>query len=213
MVQRDKVSVAGIVDLGICNLGSLVSALSRMRLETAVISNNEDLENFSHIILPGVGGFAEAAARLRARGLYVPLRESISSGKPFLGICLGMQLMAEEGFEGIRSIGLRVNQGTVSALQSENGARVPHVGWNSVNFEKFHPVFEGIPDGTDFYFVHGFAVSRESEEEVIARTRHGVSFPSSIGRGSAIGVQFHPEKSQTAGMQLLSNFFEWDGRC
>jgi glutamine amidotransferase len=167
----------------------------------------------SHIILPGVGGFGEAAKRLRGSGLLEAIRDSVSLGKPFLGICLGMQLMAEAGLEGIPSKGIGISKGKVAALKPLNNARVPHVGWNSVHFLKSHPVFQDLPDGTDFYFVHGYALSEFSNEEIIAFTNHGVQFPSSIGSGSAIGVQFHPEKSHTAGMQLLTNFFAWNGRC
>jgi len=207
------VTIAGIVDLGICNLGSLQSALSRLKVETLVITDSKYLDSATHIILPGVGGFGEASKRVSDRGLYDPIRASIASGKPFLGICLGMQLMAEIGLEGERSRGLEITAGTVSPLESSEGVRVPHVGWNSVHLQKPHPVFREIPDGTDFYFVHGFAFSTVLESDLVALTKHGVSFPSSIGAGSAIGVQFHPEKSQKAGAQLLDNFLSWDGRC
>lgn len=206
-------TTVGIVDLGICNLGSLESALSRLRVETTVVTSPESLDHVSHIILPGVGGFAEAAKRIREKGLSSPMLDSINSGKPFLGICLGMQLMAVEGLEGSPSKGLGITAGVVSPLQPIESVRLPHVGWNSVHVQKPHPVFRDIPDGADFYFVHGFAISAVRDSDLIALSKHGVSFPSAIGNGSAIGVQFHPEKSQKAGAQLLSNFLGWDGRC
>lgn len=203
----------GIVDLGVCNLGSLQSALSRLRVETIIITEPEHLDSASHVILPGVGGFGEAASRIRERGLYEPIRGFIASEKPFLGICLGMQLMAEEGLEGGVSQGLAITTGTVSPLEPVESVRLPHVGWNSVYFQRPHPVFLDIPDGTDFYFVHGFAFSAVSDSNLIALSKHGVSFPSAVGVGSAIGVQFHPEKSQKAGAQLLTSFVDWDGKC
>jgi glutamine amidotransferase len=207
------VTIAGIVDLGICNLGSLQSALSRLRVEALVITDPKYLDSATHIILPGVGGFGEASRRISTRGFHDPIRASIASEKPFLGICLGMQLMGEIGLEGEPSRGLGITAGTVSPLDSAEGVRIPHVGWNSVYLQRPHPVFREIPDGTDFYFVHGFAFSTVPEGSLVALTKHGVSFPSSIGEGSAIGVQFHPEKSQKAGAQLLGNFLSWDGKC
>lgn len=206
-------TTAGIVDLGICNLGSLESALSRLRVETKVVTSPESLEAASHIFLPGVGGFAEAAKRIREKGFSSPLREAVDAGKPFLGICLGMQLMGEEGLEGVLSEGLGITKGTVSPLEPVERVRLPHVGWNSVLIQRPHPVFQGIPDGTDFYFVHGFAFETVPNSDLIALSIHGNPFPSAIGKGSAIGVQFHPEKSQSAGAQLLSNFLDWDGKC
>jgi imidazole glycerol-phosphate synthase subunit HisH len=207
------VTTAGIVDLGICNLGSLESALSRLRVDTKVITSPKALDSVTHVILPGVGGFGEAAKRIKENGFYSPLRESIDSGKPFLGICLGMQLMAQDGLEGVPSQGLGITPGTVSPLEPVDGVRLPHVGWNSVSIQMAHPVFVDIPDGTDFYFVHGFAFRTVPDHNLIALTSHGVAFPSAVGQGSALGVQFHPEKSQEAGAQLLRNFLNWDGKC
>lgn len=203
----------GIVDVGVCNLGSLSAALSRLGANPIVLDDAPSLGNVSHLILPGVGGFWEAAKRLRDRGFPESIRASIDSGRPFLGICLGMQLMVETGFEGGQSSGLSVVPGTVSALGPTSEARIPHVGWNSVSLVKRHPVFEGIRDATDFYFAHGYAVSEIPEDNVVGLTEHGTKFPSSISSGSAVGVQFHPEKSQSAGSLLLSNFLAWDGKC
>jgi glutamine amidotransferase len=121
--------------------------------------------------------------------------------------------MTQRGEEGGFSDGLGLVDGVIVKLNTGGAERVPHVGWNSVFFQREHPVFESIPSGSDFYFVHGFVASAVPEDSEIASSNHGISFPSSIGKGSAVGVQFHPEKSQSSGAKLLHNFISWDGKC
>ena len=203
----------GIIDLGICNLGSLGASLSRVGTEPIIIEGVTDLNQFTHIILPGVGEFGEASKRLIERGLVQPIQEFVRAGGPLLGICLGMQLMTQRGEEGGFSHGLGLVDGVIVKLNPLGPERVPHVGWNSVFFQREHPIFESISSGSDFYFVHGFVASAVPEDSEIASSKHGISFPSSIGKGSAVGVQFHPEKSQSSGAKLLRNFISWDGKC
>jgi glutamine amidotransferase len=132
---------------------------------------------------------------------------------PFLGICLGMQLMASTGHEGGVFSGLSIFQGVVKEMSPTPNTRIPHVGWNSVSFLKEHPVLENIPNGSDFYFVHGFEVQDYSPHTLLGTSSHGNEFPAVLGFKNAIGVQFHPEKSQAAGALLLSNFLGWDGNA
>jgi glutamine amidotransferase len=207
------VTRVGIIDLGICNLGSLAASLSRVGAEPIVIEEVAELDQFTHLILPGVGEFGEASKRLIERGLVQPIQEFVRTERPLLGICLGMQLMTQRGEEGGFSDGLELVDGVIVKLNPVGAERVPHVGWNSVFFLREHPIFEGISSGSDFYFVHGFVASAVPEDSEIASSKHGISFPSSIGKGSAVGVQFHPEKSQSSGAKLLRNFISWDGKC
>ena len=206
-------NTVGIVDVGICNLGSLTAAFSRLGKVPKIVGEPQSLDMVSHVVLPGVGGFGEASKRLRERGFFEGLRLSIESGKPFLGICLGMQLMTETGLEGGHSPGLSIIPGEIAPLEQTNDARVPHVGWNSVSFTTSHPIFRGIPNETDFYFVHGYAAINIPDVNIVGVSNHGIDFPSSIATGSAVGVQFHPEKSQGGGSRLLDNFLNWDGTC
>ena len=206
-------TIVGIIDLGICNLGSLAASLLRVGAEPIVIEELTSLDQFTHIILPGVGEFGEASKRLIERGLVQPIQEFVRAERPLLGICLGMQLMTQRGEEGGFSDGLGLVDGVIVKLNPVGGERVPHVGWNSVFFQREHPIFESISSGSDFYFVHGFVASAVPGDSEIASSKHGISFPSSIGKGSAVGVQFHPEKSQSSGAKLLRNFISWDGKC
>jgi imidazole glycerol-phosphate synthase subunit HisH len=207
------VTKVGIIDLGICNLGSLAASLSRVGAEPVAIEAVPDLDQFTHIILPGVGEFGEASKRLVESGLVQPIQDFVRAGGPLLGICLGMQLMTQRGEEGGFYDGLGLVDGVIVKLNPVGAERVPHVGWNSVFFQREHPIFESISSGSDFYFVHGFVASAVPEDSEIASSKHGISFPSSIGKGSAVGVQFHPEKSQSSGAKLLRNFISWDGKC
>jgi glutamine amidotransferase len=207
------VTRVGIIDVGTSNLGSLSAVVSRLGATPTVITDPNGLDNFSHLILPGVGEFAEASKRLVGRGFLSPIQDIVAQGIPFLGICLGMQLMATNGDEGGNSEGLSLVKGNVVKMENSSEARVPHVGWNSVEQQNIHPLFLNIPSDADFYFVHGFVVSGVPNSNVLGLTKHGDLFPSAIQSGSAVGVQFHPEKSQHAGSLLLSNFFSWSGGC
>jgi glutamine amidotransferase len=191
----------------------LKNALYNQGWDSKFVSSPEDFDGLTHLILPGVGAFSAAAKRLQDAQLMDRIRDFANEGHPVMGICLGMQLMTQRGEEGGFSDGLGLVDGVIVKLNPVGGERVPHVGWNSVFFQREHPIFESISSGSDFYFVHGFVASAVPGDSEIASSKHGISFPSSIGKGSAVGVQFHPEKSQSSGAKLLRNFISWDGKC
>lgn len=202
----------GIVDVGIGNLGSLKNALYCQGWDSAFVSSPEDFNGLTHLILPGVGAFAAAVKRLEDAKLIDPIRDFANNGHPVMGVCLGMQLLADRGTEGGDEPGLGLVNGRVVPLVAQ-GLRLPHVGWNSVKHEKKHPLFEGIRNDIDFYFVHSYRFVTDQKNNVLSETDYGESFPSIVGQDNIIGVQFHPEKSQVNGLRLLDNFCLWDGKC
>ncbi len=156
------------------------------------------------VVLPGVGAFRDAAANLAASGMRSTVMETISAGTPFLGICLGLQLLAAVGLEDGEHEGLGVVGGTCERLP--DGVKIPHIGWNTVEFARDSPLFDGIDDGSAFYFVHSFRLVPADESCVIGTTDYGVRFVSAVQTGSVYAVQFHPEKSSDTGLRLLRNF-------
>jgi glutamine amidotransferase len=202
----------GIVDVGIGNLGSLKNALYCQGWDSTFVSTPEDFDGLTHLILPGVGAFSAAVKRLQDAQLMNRIKDFGHKGHPVMGICLGMQLLADRGTEGGDEPGLGLVSGRVVPLVAQ-GLRLPHVGWNSVKHVKKHPLFEGIRNDIDFYFVHSYRFLSDQKNNVLSETEYGESFPSIIGRDNIIGVQFHPEKSQVNGLRLLDNFCLWDGKC
>ncbi|MFZ5775064.1 MAG: imidazole glycerol phosphate synthase subunit HisH [Thermodesulfobacteriota bacterium] len=196
-----------IVDYGMCNLDSVARAVEKCGGSALVSADPADLSDADGIILPGVGAFCDAMHNLKERDLVTPLREqALGRSIPFLGICLGMQLMATVGHEGGRSEGLGLIPGEVVRFLADTPTtRIPHVGWNEVQYQRECPLFEGIADRTDFYFVHSFHFQCEPQY-VIATTPYCGGFHSVIGTGLCFGTQFHPEKSLAAGQTLLRNF-------
>lgn len=200
---------AVIVDYGLCNIDSVARAVEECGADVVVTSDPAELERGNHLILPGVGAFGDAMSQLEARGLVEPLRELAGKrGIPFLGICLGMQLMGTRGEEGGERAGLGLVAGTVTRLvPTQTDPRVPHIGWNEVHHAKPSPLFDGIPSGKDFYFVHSYHFANDRDDSVVARTPYCGQFTSVIQGGPVMfGVQFHPEKSQRVGRKLLENF-------
>ncbi len=209
----DDVTTVGILDIGISNIGSLRGSLESLGYSPISVSHPGGLDACDRIILPGVGTFAAAMTRIREGGFLDPLRRYAAGGRPVLGICLGMQLLASLGHEGGVFEGLDLVPGTVRPIAVPPGYRLPHVGWNHLIVLRQHPVFAGVKRSVDYYFVHSYAFSAASESSVIAECEYGVRFPATIGFKNVLGVQFHPEKSQVNGLQLLENFCEWDGTC
>jgi glutamine amidotransferase len=197
-----------IVDYGLCNLDSIARAIEECGGRPCVTDNPNDLADTDSIILPGVGSYGDAMANLREKRLDTAMTERVAGdGVPFLGICLGMQLMAHKGNEGQGADGLGWIDGEVCRLEPVTpGERVPHVGWNEVEPVAHAPLFDGITPGVDFYFVHSYHLNMADEDAVQGRTPYCDSFVSAIGRDNIFGVQFHPEKSQKAGFRLLTNF-------
>lgn len=207
-------SFVAVVDYGMGNLDSVRRALEVCGATVVVTSDPGDLADADRIVLPGVGAFGVAMENLRSLGLDAALTEQVVElGAPFLGICLGMQLMASRSTEHGEHEGLGWVAGTVDRLvPTDADPRVPHVGWNEVHPTADHPVFAGIEPDRDVYFVHSYAIACDDPASSLATTPYCGGFTSVIGTGSAVGMQFHPEKSQQVGQQLLRNWLAWDGR-
>lgn len=173
-----------------------------------VLARPDGLENASRVILPGVGSFGHGMQQLRERGFEGPLRDRVvKAGIPLLGICLGMQFLTTRGWEGGATEGLNLIPGDVRRFSpSDSSIRIPHIGWNDVYVAHPSPLFDGIPEGSDFYFVHSYHVTDCEECNVLARTDYCGGFVSAIAKDLVFGVQFHPEKSQQLGFRLLRNF-------
>src|SRR5512139_919449 len=201
-------STTAIVDYGMCNLDSVARAVDECGGQPVVTAEPKRLRDAAFIILPGVGAFSDAMEHLRRLDFVAALRDRVlGDGVPFLGICLGMQLMATRGSEGGDTEGLGLLPAKVVRFEPDAPTtRIPHIGWNSVEPVRPSPLFDGIAPGKDFYFVHSFHVVPESADDVLATTPYCGRFMSAIGRGALYGVQFHPEKSQKVGFRLLQNF-------
>lgn len=194
-----------LVDYGAGNLRSVQNALDALEVESAIASTPEDLSCADAIIFPGVGAAAPAMAALRARGLDRALLDAIDRGTPFLGICLGLQLLFESSAEDGASC-LGVFRGTVERLPTKE--KLPHIGWNSLEDVRAHPVLDGM-QGEAMYFVHSYVGVPQDRVLVAAETTHGVPFVSALAAGSTVAVQFHPERSGAAGLRLLENFLHF----
>jgi imidazole glycerol-phosphate synthase subunit HisH len=197
-----------IVDYEMGNLRSVQKGFERVGHSATITSDAAVLANATKIVLPGVGAFRDAIAALRERKLVGPIRDAVAAGKPFLGICLGLQLLFDTSFEDGAHQGLGLIPGDVVRFRLPNGYKVPHMGWNQLRFRRRAPVFEGIEDGAHFYFVHSYYVAPRDTSIVSAETDYPTPFCSSIWRDNLYAVQFHPEKSQSAGLRLLKNFAE-----
>lgn len=196
-----------IVDYGMGNLDSVARATEECGGLPLVTASEAEIGNAPAVILPGVGAFTKGMERIRERNLDKILDAEVRQrGVPLLGLCLGMQLLATHGDEGGETRGLGWIDGEVRRLPAEAGLRIPHVGWNEVHHDGSSPLLTGIESGRDFYFVHSYHVACTDPSQVVATTPYGSSFTSVVAAGNVFGVQFHPEKSQRAGFQLLSNF-------
>ncbi len=196
-----------VVDTGLCNLDSMMRALEFCGARPHTVRSPHDVAAADRLILPGVGAFATAMARLAERDLVAPIRDAADNGTPILGVCLGMQLLANAGAEGGKSEGLGLIPGRVEPLVPATPVeRLPHMGWNAVEHDGSHQLLGGIAPGTDFYFVHGHCFDPADEGDIVARTPYCGGFVSVVGRGTVYGVQFHPEKSHKPGFALLRRF-------
>ncbi len=195
-----------IVDYGMGNLRSVQKAFEKIGADAQVVSSPVDLAGAEKLVLPGVGAFRDAIAELKRTGLDRPVREHIAADKPFLGICLGLQLLFDLSYEDGQWEGLGVLRGKVVRFADQPDLKIPHMGWNSLEFAKPAPIFEGVPEGSSVYFVHSYYVVPEDQSVIAARTEHGTRFVSAIARRNLFATQFHPEKSQSVGLRLLKNF-------
>jgi imidazole glycerol-phosphate synthase subunit HisH len=198
-----------ITDYGMGNLDSVARAVEECGARPLVTSDPSDLREAAAVVLPGVGAFPKGMSNIRERGLDEAIVGDVVPNEiPLLGVCLGMQLLANVGHEGHETPGLGLVPGSVERIESGEGLRVPHVGWNEVHHTRPHPVFDGIPAGRDFYFVHSYQLRCDDPDDVIATVPYGADVVAAVARRSVVGVQFHPEKSQKAGFQLLRNFLQ-----
>ncbi len=206
-----------IIDYGSGNLNSVSKAFSKAarmlgdQQNVIVTRQGKDLLNASHIVLPGVGAFDDCARNLKQAGdLWDKLNHAVlKQAKPFLGICVGEQLMVEHGLEGEGAKGLGWIEGTVEKIiPTQKDLKVPHMGWNDIHLHKPHPVFSDL-DGEDMYFTHSWSVCNISSDHLLADCDYGQKIITAIGKDNMLGVQFHPEKSQKSGLRLIQNFLQW----
>jgi len=207
-----------IVDYGMGNLRSVQKAVQRTGYEVRLTSDPNEVEQASKIILPGVGAFRDCMSNLEKFDLLEPVISSIRSGKPFLGICLGLQLLFESSDEFGLQKGMQILPGRVTRFPEhitdpDTGQRypIPHMGWNTVQIQKDIPVFKGLESGSYFYFVHSYYAAPQEPHDVAATTLYGIEFASAVHRDNIYAVQFHPEKSYDVGLRLLKNFGELEG--
>ncbi len=207
-----------VIDYGSGNLRSAAKAVERAaaesgsRLKVSVVSDAAAVRAADRIVLPGQGAFGDCAAGVAAiPGLREALEEAvIEKAKPFLGICVGMQLLATRGVEHGSHEGFGWIAGEVLPMTpSDRTLKIPHMGWNDLIVEREHPLLAGLPSGTDVYFVHGFAMRCRKKEEVLACADYGGPVVAAVGRDNIVGTQFHPDKSQAAGLRLIANFLAW----
>ena len=195
-----------IVDYGMGNLRSVQNAVAHVGGKSAIVANPLDLATYGRIILPGVGAFGQAIACLRQTGLAAALDERRTAGANILGICLGMQLMCSVSEENGIHEGLDWFAARVIPFMPDAGLSVPHMGWNGVDFTRADPVLGGLDSGSDAYFVHSYHVNCDDPSDVIGTTDYGRRFHSMVQRGNVRGIQFHPEKSQAFGLEIIRNF-------
>lgn len=192
-----------IVDYQAGNLRSVYKALERSGARPKITSDAGEIESADGVVFPGQGASDSAMRELRARGLVAPITEYIEGGKPFLGLCLGLQLLLEASDEGIeKSLGVLAGR----TRRLPGGVKVPHMGWNQVEFHRSHPVLEGVPNGSYFYFVHSYYADPEDQSVLAGTTTYGVDFCSAVAWDNVVAVQFHPEKSGAVGLRLYDNF-------
>lgn len=200
-----------IIDYGMGNLRSVQKGFETLGHGATVTSDPAVIADAQRVVLPGVGAFGDAMDELRRRKLVEPVRRSIESGKPFLGICLGLQLLFDVGYEGGRHEGLGVLPGEVVRFDLPAEYKVPHMGWNQLAIRRPSPLLEGVANGAHVYFVHSYYVVPRDPEVIAAETNYPGPFTSMIWHGNLFATQFHPEKSQADGLKILRNFAELRG--
>lgn len=195
-----------IIDYGAGNLQSVKKAFDFIGAESVITNDPKIILSADKILLPGVGSFGDAMDSMRKNGLVETVKKCAESGKPFLGICLGLQLLFEESEESPGVKGLGVFKGKIKRFSSDMGLKIPHIGWNSLEIKQEDTLFKNVPENSYVYFVHSFYLHAENEEEIAAVTNYGIDFHSAVGKNNVFATQFHPEKSGDVGLQILRNF-------
>lgn len=202
-----------IVDYGMGNLRSVQKAFEKLGVAAEIVTSPEQVSSAEKLVLPGVGAFRDAIHELERLKLVGPIREHLRQDKPFLGICLGLQLLFDVSFEDGEWKGLGVLAGDVVRFPPSPDLKVPHMGWNTLELTRPSPLLQGVPADASVYFVHSYYVRPKDESVIAARTNYGISFTSMIARGSLFATQFHPEKSQKVGLKLLENFSNYPAKA
>jgi glutamine amidotransferase len=206
--------VVGLMRTPIGNLQSVYNALYENGCDPVwVDASTSSFDDLTHLIVPGVGHFGAVMHYLNTSGLSSRIQDFAKSARPLLGICVGMQILATVGMEGEETLGLGLVEGTVERLSHDAQVRLPHVGWNTVDLTRDHPILAGVKRGRDFYFVHSYGMTVKNPEDSLGETDYGKLFTAIVARKNVVGLQFHPEKSQANGLKLLENFCRWDGTC
>jgi len=200
-----------VIDYGMGNILSVRNALEMVGAEVEVCTDPEEVLEVERIVLPGVGSFGDCITNLKKRGFIEVLNEAVlKMKKPILGICLGMQIMAKKSYEAGEHEGLGwFDAETVRLTLQDSSLRVPHIGWNNINYRKDSFLFKGLPESPDVYFVHSYYMKCNSESDVIAEFEYGGKFTAAVQKENIVATQFHPEKSQDYGLAILQNFIQW----
>ncbi len=201
-----------IIDYGAGNLQSVKKALDFIGAESIITDNPETINACDKILLPGVGSFGDAMDSMRQKGLVETVKENALSGKPFLGICLGLQLLFEESEETPNVKGLGIFKGKIKKFPNDMGLKIPHIGWNSLEIRQNDTIFKDIPQNSYVYFVHSYYLHADEESDVATVTNYGIDFHSAVGKGNIFATQFHPEKSGEVGLQILRNFANMEAK-
>lgn len=202
--------MVAVIDYGVGNLFSLGSSLAAIGADFIITSNADEIRKADKIILPGVGAFADAIAKLRALGLDEIIKDEAAKGKHILGICLGMQLLFEKSYEYGEHKGLGLLEGQVVSMQGviPTELKIPHIGWNFLEIKKEHPIFKYVKQGDYVYFVHSY-YAEKCNQSLLATTEYGSELTAAVALGNVTGTQFHPEKSGDVGLGILKAFCEW----
>jgi imidazole glycerol-phosphate synthase subunit HisH len=198
-----------IIDYGAGNLRSVNNAVVKLGYQVQITNRAEEILKARAVVFPGVGAAGDTMATLKELRLVDVIHQLVAENRPLLGICIGLQVLYTGTEEGGWYDCLNVIKGKVRKLPP--GLKVPHMGWNQVVFKKTHPIFKGIPDGSNFYFVHSYYGEPEDRSIVLAETEYGIRFASAVGFGNLVAVQFHPERSGDLGLQVYDNFFKFAG--
>jgi len=197
-----------IIDYGMGNIHSVNKALQLLGAQTKITNNPKDIRSADKAVLPGVGAFDDAMVELKKQGLVTEIKEFVKSGKPLLGICLGLQLFFEESEEAKNEKGLGLLKGIVKRFEHKSGLKIPHMGWNQIKIANQSPLFNGIGDGSFLYFAHSYYPVPKEEAVTAAVCDYGVEFTAAVSSKNLYGVQFHPEKSQKTGLKIIENFIK-----